>query len=75
MVHRCVICHSNSTKNPNLSFHRFPKDPEKREVWINNLNLKMQIKDWHQICSLHFSPMSYVFSNERKILKFDALPV
>ncbi|XP_026811226.1 THAP domain-containing protein 2-like [Rhopalosiphum maidis] len=76
MVHRCVIYHSNSTKNPNYIFiGKFPKNPEKREVWIHKLDLKMHVKDWHQICSLHFSPMCYVFSNARKILKLNEVPV
>jgi len=54
---------------------RFPKNPEKRKCWVNSLQLNMNVKDWHLICSLHFTPESYAFSNERKILKQDAIPL
>ncbi|KAL5246042.1 hypothetical protein ACI65C_013450 [Semiaphis heraclei] len=53
----------------------FPKDETRRLIWIDSLNIKVVVKEWHRICSLHFSPDHFTFSNERKILKLDAIPI
>ncbi|KAF0685951.1 zinc finger protein 436 [Aphis craccivora] len=55
--------------------YRFPKDETRRLIWIDSLNIKVVVKEWHRICSLHFSPDHFTFSNERKILKLDAIPI
>ena len=42
-------------KVPQLSYHRFPSDHEKRALWLKVFQLsEEQFKPHHQICSQHF---------------------
>ena len=51
----CVpLCRSNSVKNPELSFHKFPQDSSLKETWLNLLHIDKQPLKSHKICSLHF---------------------
>uniref|UniRef100_A0A2S2PR74 THAP domain-containing protein 2 n=1 Tax=Schizaphis graminum TaxID=13262 RepID=A0A2S2PR74_SCHGA len=75
MVHRCILCCNASNTHKHVSFHQFPKDATRRSIWIECLSIKQVVKDWHRICSSHFSPDHFTFSNERKILKVDAIPL
>ena len=51
----CVqFCKSNSVRNPELSFHKFPKDLDLRETWLNLLCIDRQPLKSHKVCSLHF---------------------
>ncbi|KAL4103727.1 hypothetical protein QTP88_019071 [Uroleucon formosanum] len=75
MVHRCILCYSASNIHKDVSFHQFPKDETRRSIWIDALSIKEVVKDWHRICSLHFSLDHFTFSNEEKILKLDAIPI
>ena len=39
----CVpLCKSNSMKNPELSFHQFPRESSLKETWLNLLGLQKQ---------------------------------
>ena len=31
---RCCVCKNSQSKDPAVSFHRFPKDSERRSVWL-----------------------------------------
>ncbi|XP_022160132.1 uncharacterized protein LOC111026371 isoform X1 [Myzus persicae] len=73
MVHTCRICSLSSNDNKDLSFHRFPKNLEKRQKWASALGVQ-QIGDWHYVCGNHFNRDSYIFSNTRNILKSNAIP-
>ncbi|CAI6350476.1 unnamed protein product [Macrosiphum euphorbiae] len=74
MVLRCILCCSASNTHKDVSFHRFPKNETVRSIWIDSLSIKEVVKDWHRICSSHFSPDHFTFKNERKILKLSAIP-
>ncbi|XP_060862354.1 uncharacterized protein LOC132939285 [Metopolophium dirhodum] len=74
MVHRCILCCSASNTHKDVSFHQFPKNETRRSIWIDSLSIKEVVKDWHRICSVHFSPEHFTFKNERKILKIGAIP-
>ena len=42
-------------KVPQLSYHRFPSDHEKRALWLKVFQLsEEQFKPHHQVCSQHF---------------------
>ena len=51
----CVpLCHSNSMKNANLSFHKIPVKAGSRETWMNLLSITKEPLRSHKVCSLHF---------------------
>ena len=55
MPDTCFVCGNTKAKDPSVSFHRFPMDPERRSKWITYLHLKESaVKDFHRVCSRHF---------------------
>ena len=64
MPDRCVAIGCNSgkiqeTEEPNVSFHRFPKDEKIRHIWIRRIAIKnFELKDL--LCSLHFVTSDFV---------------
>ncbi|KAL5237530.1 hypothetical protein ACI65C_004940 [Semiaphis heraclei] len=54
-------------------YERFPKDIYKRTVWLNELNLT-SVPNWKKVCSEHFSPNDFIFSNNRNIFQTTAVP-
>lgn len=51
----CVVCGNTRGKDPNVSFHRFPTDPARREVWLRVFQLEQsQVKAHFRVCSRHF---------------------
>ena len=54
----CCIpqCESNNRKNPELSFHKIPKNPELKKKWVRRLKRKgvREPGPSHRVCSLHF---------------------
>eukprot|EP00096_Caligus_rogercresseyi_P010487 TRINITY_DN3840_c0_g1_i2.p1 TRINITY_DN3840_c0_g1~~TRINITY_DN3840_c0_g1_i2.p1 ORF type:complete len:210 (+),score=18.49 TRINITY_DN3840_c0_g1_i2:164-793(+) len=58
----CVVigCKSKWSENGDISFHSFPKDQERTDKWLKNLNLlDFTPKRHSKICSEHFSPESF----------------
>ncbi|XP_059208974.1 uncharacterized protein LOC131988013 [Centropristis striata] len=53
MTRSCIL----KCKNPGVPLHSFPKDPEKKEVWLafvkRYINIPVERKQYH-ICSAHF---------------------
>ncbi|KAJ8950061.1 hypothetical protein NQ314_008067 [Rhamnusium bicolor] len=54
-------------KEPEISFHRFPKDKEKCNTWVKN----MKIADWtplttDRICSKHFEER-FLYKTDMKV--------
>ena len=48
-------CYSNTKKNKNLSFHRFPKNNIPKEKWVNAIKRKDFVPtNHHRVCSSHF---------------------
>lgn len=55
MPDACLVCGNTKAKDHSVSFHRFPKDQERRSKWISSLQLKENVvKDFHRVCSRHF---------------------
>ena len=51
----CVVCGNSRKKEPLLSYHRFPSNPEKRALWLRVFQLsEHQLKKHYRICSRHF---------------------
>jgi len=53
----CCIpgCYKNTKKNKEVSFHRFPKNKQLRDKWINTIKRKKIVpSDHHRVCSSHF---------------------
>ena len=53
--HRCCVCGNTRTTDPSVSFHRIPKEPEKRALLLSLLELNEDdIKPSTRICFRHF---------------------
>ena len=51
----CIVCGNSRKKEPLLSYHRFPSNPEKRAMWIRELQLSEdQLMVYSRVCSRHF---------------------
>ena len=51
----CIVCGNSRAKTPQLSFHRFPSDPQRRSEWLEVFQLREdQVKPHHRVCSRHF---------------------
>ena len=50
-------CDNNNRKNPELSFHKIPKNPELKKKWLRVLKRKglMELNSSHRVCSAHFA--------------------
>ncbi|XP_022174449.1 uncharacterized protein LOC111042555 isoform X2 [Myzus persicae] len=74
MVLTCVFCKNNAHRNPDLSFHSFPKDSERKKIWLHNLRLQ-NAKPWHRICSNHFKVNDFSSDTLKlRILNTNAIP-
>ena len=52
---RCAVCGITKTTDPNISFHRIPKDPIMRAKWTDALHLqKENLGSSSRVCSRHF---------------------
>ena len=63
--YHCIPQCENNKKNPEMSFHKIPKNPEMRKKWIRLLKRK-GIRDpgpSHQVCSSHFVGGAKTYSN------------
>lgn len=48
-------CYSNTKRDQELSFHKFPKDESMKQKWINAIKRKDFIPgELNRVCSLHF---------------------
>ncbi|XP_028294570.1 uncharacterized protein LOC114456786 [Gouania willdenowi] len=69
-------CETSSFTCPDLSFHRFPKDKERRRQWLvvaqrDEGSLRMN----SFLCSRHFEPTCFVLSDDGQLLlSADAVP-
>ncbi|CAL1688655.1 unnamed protein product [Lasius platythorax] len=61
----------------NITFHRFPKDPKRRTLWINSLNLDVSKVSLHTfICSKHFKKEDIDTSSLANVrIRPNALPI
>ncbi len=62
MVHTCTAAgcsnRSNRDKAVNLKYHRFPRDPKLRKIWLRRIGRSpnLNLSDWNsaRVCSKHF---------------------
>ena len=48
-------CYSNTKRDQELSFHKFPKDESMKRKWLNAIKRKDFIpSEHHRVCSMHF---------------------
>ena len=54
--HRCCVCGNARTTDPSVSFHRFPKEQDRRALWLSIFELsKDNIKaSTTRVCLRHF---------------------
>ena len=53
--HKCCVCGNTKAKEPGLSFHRIPKEPSRRAVWLQVFMLTEEdMKPSTRVCSRHF---------------------
>lgn len=48
-------CANHFSKDTGITFHRFPEDPKRRQLWDRAVSRdKWELKDHHRLCSEHF---------------------
>ena len=51
----CCVCGNNHSKDPHVSFHRFPSDHTRRGRWLEVFELREgDVKSHMRVCSRHF---------------------
>ncbi|XP_048513029.1 uncharacterized protein LOC125499687 [Athalia rosae] len=67
----------NPNKDPEITFHGFPKDANTRTSWINILGINLpSTPNGARICSLHFEEKSFDRSSPSLVrLKPNAIPL
>ena len=52
---RCIVCGNSQVKDPDISFHRFSRDPVLRSRWLEVFQLQeSDLKPSTRVCSRHF---------------------
>ncbi|XP_045470792.1 uncharacterized protein LOC123678058 isoform X2 [Harmonia axyridis] len=77
MIRQCEICKKSKISHPDLSFHKFPSDTEKRGIWASLLGFESVnfTKKLVFICSNHFNPDDIEIRPNGKFLKPDVVPL
>ena len=79
MVRYCAIsyCRSSSKNSPRLSFHEFPSNWDRRNLWIesitNNAGQSRELRDYSFVCSLHFT-VDCFREGKKNALNLTAIP-
>lgn len=72
----CCVCGNSQSKDPNASFHRFPKDQRRRAVWLKVFDMKEEdVKPSHRVCSRHFPGADSTKDPESTLGKRFASPI
>lgn len=71
---KCII--PGCTSPARAPGHYFPKNKELREKWVEAISVNLPDEKIQncRICHLHFDKNSYVFTIQRRRLKYDAIP-
>ena len=58
-------CNNNNRKNPELSFHKIPKNPKLKKKWMQVLKRKgvREPNSSHRVCSAHFAGGTKTYMN------------
>ncbi|XP_076002817.1 uncharacterized protein LOC142995593 isoform X2 [Genypterus blacodes] len=76
-VHFCLAygCDSSSYVHTQLSFHRFPKEPERRRRWLAVAQRdEGSLRTNSYLCSRHFEPSCFTLKDGQLALTQDAVP-
>ena len=61
-----LCCKNTTSKDPSISFHRFPSNKEKRSQWLEVLQItENQLKPHWRVCSRHFPDIPTVTLGKR----------
>ncbi|XP_013148523.1 PREDICTED: THAP domain-containing protein 1-like [Papilio polytes] len=78
MVRTCIVeaCGREYYTDCGLSFHRFPRDANVKEMWIKVIPMSStrKLTNASVVCSKHFKDQDYVAGLSRPVLKHDAVP-
>lgn len=77
MVSFCVLCKACSrTADASITFHRFPKDTDKRSKWLQAINMD-KAAQFARLCSNHFKTSDFqeTITGLRRSLKSTAIPM
>ena len=84
MPHNCCVpkCFSNSKKDQDFKFHRFPMKEELKQQWIWKIcrdeGQSFVVSDNTHVCSTHFSEEDYIVSeyglDQKIVLKKNSVP-
>ncbi|XP_025195419.1 uncharacterized protein LOC112594690 [Melanaphis sacchari] len=70
MTRMCVVCKKLYIKGSEKSFHSFPKNENRKQLWLKACNIKLYLPSY-KICNDHFLPENYLPSG---YLKKNAVP-
>ncbi|XP_050064802.1 uncharacterized protein LOC126553720 [Aphis gossypii] len=70
MSRKCVVCKQFYSKESEKSFHSFPKNEGRKQLWLKACNMKLYLPSY-KICGDHFLPENYLPSG---YLKNNAVP-
>lgn len=80
MVNSCCVplCHTKSTREKELSFHRFPKCELMKKAWLVKIRRdegeSFSVSEHTRVCSLHFTASDYRTTlGGKTVLKDDAV--
>ena len=53
--HTCIVCGNSKAKDPSVTFHRIPKDAERRALWLEVFDIGVDVvKESTRVCCRHF---------------------
>ena len=53
--HTCVVCGNTKVKDSSVTFHRIPKEVERRARWLKVFDIREEvIKESTRVCCRHF---------------------
>ncbi|XP_031335130.1 uncharacterized protein LOC116165003 [Photinus pyralis] len=72
----CLICGERSSTESAISFHGFPKDSNRRKLWLEAFRLPDNTSTYAKVCSKHFTVNDYQVDRiiDRRTLTRTAVP-
>ncbi|XP_056387007.1 uncharacterized protein LOC130282613 [Hyla sarda] len=87
IVKGCPNSCRNNGRGPRVTLHGFPNTLDKVKLWLQQIDkdlkdldtfaqriMKAKKRNMFRICSVHFSPQSYVWEGKKLVLQKDAFP-
>ncbi|KAH7978706.1 hypothetical protein HPB49_006403 [Dermacentor silvarum] len=84
MARNCGVplCSTNASKDPQIRYHEFPINAERRAAWLRNISREgpggkgtvWQPNDRSLVCALHFTEQDYKKTEKLRILLPTAVP-